>query len=453
MPSDRSPSLFKRAATSGASWFGFGRDMHIIVLSAFAANVVGFANFQYLPLYVRQLGGTIEDLGFFFSVQTAILVLLVLVGGWLVDRYDRRLLFSLAAFSGGVAHLIMAVAPSWQWLVPGLAIDLFGGAIGAPIFFSLTSDIAPRGRRATYFGYQALAFSVCGIVGPLLGGLAFQYWSYRLFLLVGTVLSFAATYLRSLLRDPRREPGYVGEGDEVLAPGGAAAGGAATRRSADGASRGGLLRGFLGDMRAFLEWARRAPGVAAFLVLVSIPAFAGKLYETYGSVYLNEVAFLAPAAVGLIAAIASSSSIPANLFGGRLADRMGRRRTVCAAFIASGLWITTYSLVSGLAAFAALAVFDGLIHGGLYPSIDAWAADLCPSRLRGTFTGVRRLLEVLIAVPAPLAGAWLWSSAGPWWTIRAAAAVVILTAVLLFRFGPAAPAAGPSSEPGAPVPV
>ncbi len=44
------------------SWFDFGRNMHLIVASAFAANVVGMANHQYLPLYIRQLGGTIEDL-------------------------------------------------------------------------------------------------------------------------------------------------------------------------------------------------------------------------------------------------------------------------------------------------------------------------------------------------------------------------------------------------------
>jgi len=399
--------------------------MHLIVASAFLTNVVGTANFQYLPLYIRRLGGTIDSLAAFYSIQTVVLAVLVLVGGWLVDRFNRRLLFSLTPIIAGVSSLLMAVAPSWTWLIPGMCLNLLAMSIGGPIFFSLTSDIAPRERRAAYFGYQAMAFSICGIIGPLVGGGFFQFLDYRWFLGLGTVLSFGGSYLRSLLKDPREDPNFVPEGGRVeRLPVG------------QGGARRGRMGDFLDNLREFGSWARVTPGVAAYLVLISLPAFSGKLLESYFTVYLNEVALILPASIGLLAAISGSAAIPANLWGGRLADAVGRRIAVPVAHVLSGLWMMTITLVSGLNPLAVVFVFDGLIHGGLFPSIDALNADLCPSQRRGTFNGVFRLLGVLVAVPAPAAGAWLWSHFGASAPIRAAAVVTALTGVLLLRLMP-----------------
>lgn len=407
-----------------ASWFAFGRNMHLIVASAFAANVVGIGGAQYLPIYIRRLGGTIDDLGLFFSLETGIMAVLVLVGGWLVDRFNRKLLFALTPAVGGLSSLLMALAPSWPWLIPGMALNLLGMSIGGPIFFSMTSDIAPPQRRAAYFGYQAMAFSICGIVGPLVGGFFFQYLDYRWFLAFGALLGLGASYLRTLLRDPREDPNFVPDGQEEPA-------GAAER------TRSGLLADFVANFREFGRWAFRTPGVVFYMFLINLPAIAGKLVESYFSVYINEVALIAPAVLGVLAAVSGTAAIPANLFGGRLADAIGRKIAVSVAHVLSGFWIMSVTLIAGFPAFAVLFVFDGLVHGGLFPSIDAWNADLCPSRHRGTFNGVLRLLGIVLAIPAPMAGAWLWARLGPAAPIRAAAVVAALTGVLLFKFAPA----------------
>ncbi len=406
--------------------------MHLIVASAFAANVVGTAGFQYMPMYIRRLGGTIEDLGFFFSLQTVILAALVLVGGWLVDRYNRRVLFSLTPAIMGLGSLLMALAPSWQWLIPGMALSLLSHSIGGPIFFSMTSDIAPPSRRAAYFGYQAMAFSICGIVGPLVGGFFFQYLDYRWFLALGAVLGVGASYLRSLLRDPREDPNWVPEGEE-----GSAAGAAARSPRASGERQVGVVADFIANFRTFRLWVLATPGVILFMVVINLPAITSKLLESYFSVYANEVALIAPAAIGVLSAISGFCAIPANLFVGRLADRIGRRLAVSIAQVLSGLWVMSISLISGFPAFAVLFAFDGLIHGGLFPSIDAMSADLCPSRHRGTFNGVLVLLGVVLAIPAPLVGAWLWAHLGPAAPIRLASAIALITGILLFKYAPA----------------
>jgi len=429
-----------------ASWFDFGRNMHLIVASAFAANLVGIANFQYLPMYIRQLGGTIDNLAFFFTVQTVVLAGLTLVGGWLVDRYNRRVLFSLTPALAGAASLMHALAPSWEWLLPGLCLGLLSMSIGGPIFFSMTSDIAPPHRRAAFFGYQAMAFSICGIIGPLVGGFFFEHIGYRWFLAAGAMLAFTASYLRSLIRDPREDPNWVPEGETARVddepaeqadsrPAGSSVGRGAGRT---GRAASGLAGDFWANLVSFFAWARRTPGVLLFVLLINIPAVGGKLTESYFSVYLNEAALVTPAALGVLFAISGSIAVPSNLLGGRIADRIGRKAMGSVAFMASGLWVAVLTLVGGYPTFMALFALDGLIHGGMFPSIDAWNADMCPSQRRGTFMAVLRLTGILLAVPAPALGAYLWDTVGPAAPLQLAAAVSVLAGLLLYRFAPTA---------------
>jgi MFS family permease len=214
-------------------------------------------------------------------------------------------------------------------------------SIAAPIFFSMTSDIAPRDRRAAFFGYQAMAFSVCGIVGPLLGGFFFEHIGYRWFLVAGAALAFTASYLRYLIKDPRESPDWVPEGGRQTVS--AAGRGQAGRR--------GLLGDFWANLGVFLAWARRTPGIVVFIILINIPSISGKLIESYFSVYMNEAALVTPAALGILFAISGAVAIPSNLVGGRLADRIGRRVAVSAAWILSGLWVFVLTLAGGYRAF------------------------------------------------------------------------------------------------------
>jgi len=397
--------------------FAYGRNMNLIVASAFAANIVGQTNNRFLPLYIRELGGSIEDLGVFFSFQTLVTVLLSVVGGWLVDRYNRKLLFTLTPLLMAVGCVLMAAAPSWSWLLPGLSVMLLSSSIGAPIFFSLTSDIAPPERRATYFGYQSMALSLCGLVGPLMGGLFFQYLEYRWFLVFGAVLGLTASYLRSLITDPRdtaeARPGSMsGRGPMENRP---------ARVAAD----------FITNLRGFYLWAVNTPGVARFIVLISLPVLGFNFISTYAGVYLSEVVGFDPAAVGALFTLSGLAMVAANLFGSRLGDHFPKNLVVSSGLAAHGLWALGFTMVTGFPAFALLHLCDGLMAGTRLPASRAWSADICPSDRRGTFRAILSLVGFTMAIPVPLLGAYLWTAAGPSSPFLAAGAVYAAAGLLI----------------------
>lgn len=112
------------------------------------------------------------------SVYASVQFLFSPVIGNLSDRFGRRpvLLFSLLGF--GIDYIILALAPTYEWLFVGRVI---AGITGAS-FTTATAyiaDISPdETSRAKNFGLIGAAFGLGFVLGPALGGLLAK-WGIR----------------------------------------------------------------------------------------------------------------------------------------------------------------------------------------------------------------------------------------------------------------------------------
>ena len=90
--------------------------------------------------------------------------------GNLSDQYGRRPIILLSLFGFVIDYLLLAVAPTFAWLVVGRLIAGFFGASYSTAN-SYIADVSTEENRAKNFGMLGAAFGVGFIVGPLLGGL------------------------------------------------------------------------------------------------------------------------------------------------------------------------------------------------------------------------------------------------------------------------------------------
>jgi DHA1 family tetracycline resistance protein-like MFS transporter len=90
--------------------------------------------------------------------------------GNLSDQFGRRpvILGSMLAF--GLDYALMALAPSFAWLVVGRVISGLAGAIYGPAN-AYIADVAAPEDRPRFFGLIGAAFGIGFIIGPALGGL------------------------------------------------------------------------------------------------------------------------------------------------------------------------------------------------------------------------------------------------------------------------------------------
>lgn len=90
--------------------------------------------------------------------------------GNLADRFGRRPLLLLAIFGLGLDFILMALAPSLEWLFVGRII---AGICGSSwiIASAYIADVTTSEARAKAFGLMGAAFGVGFVIGPAIGGL------------------------------------------------------------------------------------------------------------------------------------------------------------------------------------------------------------------------------------------------------------------------------------------
>ena len=90
--------------------------------------------------------------------------------GNLSDQYGRRPIILLSLLGFVVDYLLLAVAPTFGWLVIGRLIAGFFGASFSTAN-SYIADVSTDENRSKNFGMLGAAFGVGFIIGPLMGGL------------------------------------------------------------------------------------------------------------------------------------------------------------------------------------------------------------------------------------------------------------------------------------------
>jgi DHA2 family multidrug resistance protein-like MFS transporter len=127
--------------------------------------------------------------------------------GTLGDRIGRRRVLLLGAAAFGVASLIAAFSTSAEMLIAARAVLGIAGATVAPSTLSLIRNmfLDPR-QRTTAIGLWGTSFAVGGAIGPLVGGLALEwFWWGSVFLINVPVMALLLVLGPRLLpefRDP-----------------------------------------------------------------------------------------------------------------------------------------------------------------------------------------------------------------------------------------------------------
>lgn len=127
-----------------------------------------------LPNLVKQFthgdtanaAGYVGWFGFIFGAMQFVFAPIV---GALSDRFGRRPVLLISIFGLGFDYVIMALAPSIEWLFVGRVLS----GITAASFSTATAyvaDITPPERRARSFGLMGAAFGIGFVIGPAMGG-------------------------------------------------------------------------------------------------------------------------------------------------------------------------------------------------------------------------------------------------------------------------------------------
>lgn len=283
----------------------------LVVLVIFMDMMIYGLLIPVFPGYAPRLGVDESVIGVVFGVYAVMLLFFSIPMGLLSDRVGRRplivagmLLLALATalfgFSTTVTHLFVAR------MVQGVSAAATWSA-----GLALLADTCEPSRLGERMGFALSAVSLGTVLGPVVGGLLFEYLGYTATFLIPAVL--VAVVGLAVLAVPVQT---VKPGRSRMVP------------------RGSLL-----------------PLAACGVVVVAVSGTYG-VVDPYLPVHLHAVFLASPATIGLVFAVLAVAAILAQPAVGRFYDRHGGSRHL----IGAGLFFSGAALVAVIGAPALLLV-------------------------------------------------------------------------------------------------
>jgi MFS family permease len=355
-----------------ANYLGVERNTGSVALAMFTMALGEHLWRRFLPKYLESLGAPPVAIGLYGSTQDLLDGVYQYPGGWLADRYGRRRALVLFICLAAVGYGVIALAPTWPIVLPGIVLMMAWSSMAGPTLFAVIGDALPRERRAMGFSIQSILRRVPIAVAPTLGGLLIAAFGVRGGIQAGLLVSILLALLTLIIVSQIR----------LALP------------ALHNTSVQGVWRSFPVPLKRLLLsdiFIRTCEGmVDVFLVLYA----------------LNVVGITAPQ-FGVLVGVQMMTSILCYIPAARLADRVGRKPLVIATFLAFSLFPVAVTMAHTFAGLLGAFVIGGLREIG-EPARKALILDLVPDTARARGVGLYYLIRSLAITPAALTGGVLW---------------------------------------------
>lgn len=166
--------------------------MMMVVLDTTIANVA-------LPHMQASLGATPETVSWVLTSYIVATAIAMPVTGWLSDRFGRRVLFTVAVAGFTVSSALCGMAGSLEMMVAARIAQGVFGAFIAPMSQAIMYDINPPHRHAHAMMIWGLGVLLAPIMGPVLGGVLTENFTWRWVFFINVPIGIATTVASWLL--------------------------------------------------------------------------------------------------------------------------------------------------------------------------------------------------------------------------------------------------------------
>lgn len=329
------------------------------------------------------------------------------IAGKLGDFYGHRRIFSLGLVLLSAASLLASFAWDFPSLVVFRVLQGMGGCMVVPTGMAILRKIYPAERRGAAFGILGGGLSFGAAAGPLVGGVIVRFFDWRWIFAANLLVALpGAVASQALLPPPSRKqgpfPGLDWKGSVAL---GLSATFLAllTTRVQGGLPGPVLLLGFVLSLLSFFIFERRASDPVVELRLFRSRIYTGACASiflanlaTYATLFLipilvERVRGALPSTAGLVLTAFTGTMVVLSPVGGRLADRLGRRKPAVSGMFLLSVGIVLLALFYETVSSATIAILLGLAGMGLgvgLPAISTSGIEAAPADLVGAASGV-----------------------------------------------------------------
>ena len=173
--------------------------LFIAILSSFVAFLDGSVVGVALPKISDELGGGLLTQQWVNNAYLITLGSLILVAGSLSDIFGRKKILAIGLLGFLATSLLCAIAPTAEFLVIARGLQGAAGALLVPSSLALIISTFSGSAQAKAIGQWTAWTGIAFIIGPLVGGLLVDLYSWRLVFAINVIPIAIAMVLVSRL--------------------------------------------------------------------------------------------------------------------------------------------------------------------------------------------------------------------------------------------------------------
>ena len=357
------PRSFRLVHTMRLPEFLKGNALVMIICECVWRSTVDIV-VPFVSLYVLELGGNYQTIGYIMSGASLASMLLYPLGGYIADYQGRIKIIGYMTFMYAFAYLVTGLGDSWQWLALGMFLQNLT-TFYWPAIQALMADSIPPGQRGLGFATVEAVPAAFGLIAPLAGAFFIGTFGMRTamrglyfgsFIIASALALYRLKFLKETLVNPKR-----------------------LDASPRGVAR--LLVNSYKGVFTTLSGITRELWVLSLLVTALV--FSASFASSFWIIRATRVIGLS---LGEWATVIMLSGVVGVLLGipaGRLIDRVSKRLVVGSCILSGAVLSFLFIRASSYMEVLALALVAAAVDSFLNPSLRSLFADLTPREIRG----------------------------------------------------------------------
>ena len=380
---------------SGLDAASFKGNLRALTVRSVLLTVGGGLTGGLNMLYVKSvLGADAVILGLFTSVWCSVFVILILFGGWISDRYNRKRVFLLGTALALPSPIIYALAPSWHAILIVNVIQAVSAALVSPAYTAILFSSVEQSKRSRTIATINTLSHLANIAVPPLAASAIQWMGglncIRVMFLLQFVVSSGVWFYTSRAIQVQADKVQELKGLRVT------------------------VKDLFGQMRRVYRLLRERKATTWLYLYLTAP-LTHEVVGPFWTIYAAEVCGAPLYVIGLLSTVSSLTMIFLQIPLAKVSDMQGRKKIILAVrpfryvgllvlILAGTLNMLPFTPFIPLLAWILIAIVSS---GG--PSWEAASTEVMPEELQGTWNSLRNFLYHLVAIPCGLIGGLLWN--------------------------------------------
>jgi MFS family permease len=395
------------ALKSLADFFGFKRNLVVLLIAIFVIGAGEELWMRFVPKYLQAVGATVFVIGLYDALRTLIGAIYAYPGGVLADRWGHRQAFIIFNVVSIVGYALVLLIPHWSGIIVGMFFFLSWSCFSLPATFSLVGAALDANRHSMGVGVQAVIKRLPIMIAPVFGGMLIDRFGIIVGVRVALLISIFLSGLTILVqRQWREQPNGASRGIAQFSP---------------AAERWNLWR----TLRELNQPMRR------LLLSDILIRFCERVPYAWVVIFAMDYIGVSAQQVGILTTIEMLAAILCIIPASHYADQHRREPFVIVTFIAFTLFPISLLMSRSFSALVIAFVIRGLKEFG-DTSRKALIIGYSDSGRRGQMIGSYYLVRDFIVSAGAILGAYLWKL-GPALNFLGAAALGIAGTIFYLK--------------------